>query len=135
MARRSRVERVSIERRSMLPAHHVSCRERHSVKNKTTDKQIQKLRQKLAENPKDTETLLALGKLYFLSSQFDKAVKSYRALLEQDARNASAYYNLAVAFLAQKETNEAKEALQRVLELDPNNEAAQKELAKLVSFP
>ena len=105
------------------------------MKNKGADKRIQKLLQKLAENPKDTETLLALGKGYFLGSQFDDAVRCYQALLEQDPRNASAYYNLAVAFLAQKKTGEAKEAFQKVLELDPNNEAAQKELAKLVSFP
>lgn len=113
----------------------MSFRQRHSMKNKATDKQMQKLLKKLAENPKDTETLLALGKLYFLNSDFDDAVKCYQALLEQDPRNTSAYYNLAVAFLGQKKTGEAKEALQKVLGLDPNNEAAQKELAKLVSFP
>jgi cytochrome c-type biogenesis protein CcmH/NrfG len=105
------------------------------MKNKVTGKRVQKLLQKLAENPRDTETLLALGKLYFLGSQFDDAVKCYEAILEEDSQNSSAYYNLAVAFLAQKKTDEAKEAFQKALELDPNNEAAQKELAKLVSFP
>ncbi|NQT83693.1 tetratricopeptide repeat protein [bacterium] len=105
------------------------------MKNKASEKRIQKLLEKLAENPKDTETQLDLGKAYFLSSRFDEAVKCYHDLLEQEPQNASAYYNLAVAFLAQKKNLEAKEALQKVLELDPNNKTAQNELAKLVSFP
>jgi len=105
------------------------------MKNRAAEKRIPKLLEKLAANPKDTETRLALGKLYFLSSRFDDAVRCYQDLLKEDPRNVSAYYNLAVAFLAQKRTDGAKEALQKVLELDPNNEAAQKELAKLVSFP
>lgn len=105
------------------------------MKNKATGKRIQKLLQKLAENPNDTEAWLSLGKRYFLSSQFEEAIRCYQALLEQDPRNVSAYYNLGVAFLAQKMTEQAKAAFQKVLELDPNNKAAQEELAKLVSFP
>ena len=102
---------------------------------KAADRRIQKLVRKLAENPKDTKTWLALGKLYFLQSEFEEAVASYRALLEQDPRNASGYYNLAVALLAQNKMEEARGAFQKVLELDPDNKAAQEELAKLVSFP
>lgn len=105
------------------------------MKSKTSERRIQRLLEKLAENPADIETRLALGKQYFLESRFDEAVRSYQDLLEQDPRNASAYYNLAVAFLAQKKTEQAKQAFQKVLEFDPNNEAAQKELAKLISFP
>jgi cytochrome c-type biogenesis protein CcmH/NrfG len=101
---------------------------------RATTKKIQKLVDKLAENPEDTETRLALGKLYFLSSQFEEAASCYRKLLELDPRNVSAYYNLAVALIAQKKAEEAKEAFQKVLELDPENKAAQEELEKLVSF-
>ncbi len=103
--------------------------------NKASRKKIQKLLDKLAENPKDVETRLALGKLYFLNSQFDEAVASYRTLLDHDPKNVSAYYNLAVAFVAQNKTGEAKESLQKVLQLDPDNKAAQEELSKLVTFP
>jgi len=105
------------------------------MKNKATQKKIHKLSEKLAENPKDTEARLALGKLYFLNSQFDEAVRCYQTLLEHDPRNVSAHYNLGVAFLAQNRMDEAKAAFQKVLELDPDNEGAEKELAKLVSFP
>jgi len=105
------------------------------MSNKAAGKKIQKLLQKLSENPQDAEARLDLGKTYFLSSQFDEAVKCYQTLLEQEPRNASAYYNLAVALLAQKKTEEAKEAFQKVLEIDPNNKAAQEELSKLISFP
>jgi cytochrome c-type biogenesis protein CcmH/NrfG len=103
--------------------------------DKRGDNRIEELERKLAADPKDVETQLALGKLYFLKSDFEEAVGCYRSLLEQDSANVSGYYNLAVAFLAQKKTKEAKEALQKVLELDPNNKAAQEELSKLVSFP
>jgi cytochrome c-type biogenesis protein CcmH/NrfG len=105
------------------------------MRNKTAEKKIQKLLDKLVQSPDDTETRLALGKQYFLGSRFDEAVSSYRTLLEQDPRNVSAHYNLAVALVALKKMEEAKVAFQKVLEIDPNNRAAQEELAKLVSFP
>jgi len=104
------------------------------MREKTTARKIQKLLDKLVENPQDTETRLALGKLYFLDSQFEEAVGCYRKLLEVEPRNVSGYYNLAVALTAQKKMEEAKEAFQKVLELDPDNKGAQEELAKLVSF-
>jgi cytochrome c-type biogenesis protein CcmH/NrfG len=105
------------------------------MKDRTIDKRIHRLLEKLAENPRDEETRLALGKLYFLGSHFHDAVKCYQELLELNPANVSAYYNLGVAYLAQKKNEEARAAFQRILELDPNNEAAQNELDKLVSFP
>ncbi len=105
------------------------------MSTKAAAKKIQKLRQRLSENPHDPQARLDLGKTFFLNSQFDEAVNCYRALLKQDSRNASAHYNLAVALLAQKKTQEAKAAFQKVLEIDPNNEMAQEELSKLISFP
>jgi len=99
------------------------------------ERKIQKLLRKLSEIPQDQETLLELGKTYFLNSQFDEAVNCYRAVLDQDPRNISAHYNLAVALLALERAEEAKAAFQRVLEIDPNNKAAQEELSKLISFP
>ena len=99
------------------------------------ERKIQKLLRKLSEIPQDQETLLELGKTYFLNSQFEEAVNCYRAVLDQDPRNISAHYNLAVALLALERAEEAKAAFQRVLEIDPNNKAAQEELSKLISFP
>jgi cytochrome c-type biogenesis protein CcmH/NrfG len=120
---------------AVLPVRRSDLGEHRNMKNRATEKRVQKLLQRLAENPDDTEARLDLGKVYFLNSQFDDAVKCYEALLELDPTNVSAYYNLGVAFLALKKTSEAKVAFESVLGLDPNNEAAQKELAKLVSFP
>lgn len=99
------------------------------------ERKIQKLHRKLSEIPQDQQTLLELGKLYFLNSQFDEAVTHFGAVLERDPRNISAQYNLGVALVALKKAEEAKAAFQRVLEIEPNNKAAQEELSKLVSFP
>lgn len=99
------------------------------------ERKIKRLHRKLSEIPQDRETLLELGKLYFLNSQFDEAATRFEAVLEQDSQNVSAQYNLGVALVALKRAEEAKAAFQRVLDIEPGNTAAQEELSKLVSFP
>lgn len=108
---------------------------REFMGNTGAERKIKKLHRKLSEIPQDRETLLELGKLYFLNAQFEEAVNCFGAVLEQDSWNVPAQYSLGVAFVALRRADEAKAAFQRVLEIEPNNSAAQDELSKLVSFP
>ena len=97
-------------------------------------KDIEKLETRIKENPDDLESMLKLGKTYFVCSRFDDAITIYQRVLLADADNVSGFYNLGMAYQAKKDSAKAIEMFRAVLKLDPDNTSAQEALDRMINF-
>ena len=83
-----------------------------------------------AQDPKDTESWLTLGRLYRTNSNSVEAEKAYQQVLKQDPNNEDALTGLAIVYSDVGETQKAIEKLQAVIQKDPNPHT----MAALASF-
>ncbi|MSO22371.1 MAG: tetratricopeptide repeat protein [Acidobacteria bacterium] len=93
---------------------------------------IQLLERSLQSNAKDPELLLQVGRLYYLSDQFQKAVLALQRVEAIDPQRSKEFYLiLALAFERLGKRDAAEEKLQRLLQISPNDNQALLELGKL----
>ncbi len=80
----------------------------------------------------EVETIIEVGKFYFLNQKFDEAIAEYRKAIDLDARNADAYYNLGITLEAISDQDGARDAFEKALELEPENKGAREHYDRLV---
>ncbi|HVP53824.1 MAG TPA: tetratricopeptide repeat protein [Candidatus Eisenbacteria bacterium] len=81
----------------------------------------QPLLAKLQANPKDTETLIKLGNLYYDGQAYPQAIEYYNKSLEIDAKNADVITDLGTAYWYTGNPDKAIEEFNKSLSLRPNN--------------
>jgi cytochrome c-type biogenesis protein CcmH/NrfG len=70
-------------------------------------------------NPKDAETRVRLGDLYFDSGRFEEAVKWYSSALAIEPRNVNASTDLGIAYYYMNQPDRALEQFDKSLAVDP----------------
>ncbi|MDZ7289463.1 MAG: tetratricopeptide repeat protein [candidate division KSB1 bacterium] len=87
-------------------------------------KQIEKYKNDLKTNPKDTTALLALGSMYELASLFTEAADYFRRYLEIAPNNVMVRMSLAGAYYSSNQREQALNELQQVLKYQPGYDYA-----------
>lgn len=72
-------------------------------------------------SPRDADTRVRLGNLYFDGGRFDEAVRWYTAALEIEPRNVDASTDLGIAFYYMNQPDRALAQFDRSLALDPKH--------------
>jgi tetratricopeptide (TPR) repeat protein len=92
----------------------------------------QELEKKLAQKKKDIDTIIEVGKFYFLNQKFDEAIAEYKKAIALDSKSIDAYYNLGITLEAISDQDGAREAFAKVIELEPGNKGAMEHYDRLV---
>lgn len=88
-------------------------------------------------NPTDVPTMLALGRLYFTSKEWDKASRIYQSLVLQNTdattgiSKGDVYWTLGTIHLELGHPGKAKSMWQRGLEIDPSHQPLRDALARI----
>jgi cytochrome c-type biogenesis protein CcmH/NrfG len=77
------------------------------------------LESRLAQNPRDLEALLGLGRIYLQSGQMPKAIELYKRALEVDSNNVSALSGLAMILTQAGHSDQALMLFDRALAINP----------------
>jgi cytochrome c-type biogenesis protein CcmH len=80
---------------------------------------IAALESRLAQNPRDLEALLALGRISLQSGQVPRAIELYKRALEIDATNVSALSGMAMILAQAGHNDQALTLFDRVLAINP----------------
>lgn len=80
-------------------------------------------------NPKDVETLLALGQVYLEANRPDDANKIFGEVLVIEPKNSTARAGMAVVTLTKGDVAKAQTELEAVIKDDPNSQYAHSQLA------
>lgn len=83
------------------------------------EKGIQAIQDAKAENPDDTQLMLAEADIYYKAGQKDKYTEIVEKVLEKDPNNASLYYNLGVTSTQMEAPEKAIEYYKQAIEIDP----------------
>jgi cytochrome c-type biogenesis protein CcmH/NrfG len=94
---------------------------RESAARETGDgtQMITALESRLAQNPRDLEALVALGRISLQSGQVPKAIELYKRALEIDATNVSALSGMAMILAQAGHNDQALTLFERVLAINP----------------
>ncbi|MDZ7361564.1 MAG: tetratricopeptide repeat protein [candidate division KSB1 bacterium] len=92
-------------------------------------KQIEKYKNDLKTNPKDTTALLALGSMYEIAGRFEEAADYFRRYLEVAPENIPVRMSLAGIYYNDAKRQQALNELQQVLKHRPNYDYAMFNLA------
>ncbi|MFN8673231.1 MAG: tetratricopeptide repeat protein [Candidatus Sericytochromatia bacterium] len=82
---------------------------------------VQKYKDALAKNPKDTEALTGLANMYYDSGQYPKAIEHYKKVIEIDEKNSNVQSDLGTAYFYTKDLKNAEVHLKKALEFDEKN--------------
>jgi tetratricopeptide (TPR) repeat protein len=88
--------------------------------------------QNLTQKKKNIDTIIEVGKFYFLNQKFDEAVAEYNKAIALDPKCLDAYYNLGITLEAISDQDGARDAFAKVIELDPANKGALEHYDRLV---
>ena len=77
------------------------------------------LEARLAQNPRDLEALVGLGRIYLQTGQVPKAIELYKRALEIDAANVSALSGMAMILAQAGHSDQALTLFDRVLAINP----------------
>jgi cytochrome c-type biogenesis protein CcmH/NrfG len=94
---------------------------RESTAGSTGDgaQMITALEARLAQNPRDLEALVGLGRVYLQTGQVAKAIEFYKRALEIDATNVSALSGMAMILAQAGHSDQALTLFDRVLAINP----------------
>jgi cytochrome c-type biogenesis protein CcmH/NrfG len=87
-------------------------------------KQIEKYKNDLKANPKDTTALLALGQMYMMASMFEQTADYFKRYLEVVPGNYQIRTTLAFVYYNSSQPQLARNELQRALKDQPNYDYA-----------
>lgn len=79
------------------------------------------LRSAIEKNPRDAESRVQLGDLYFDSERFAEATQWYEDALKVDPRNANASTDLGIAYYYMNQADRALAQFERSLAIDPKH--------------
>ena len=80
---------------------------------------IAALESRLAQNPRDLEALVGLGRIYLQTGQMPKAIEFYKRALEVDGNNVSALSGLAMILAQAGHSDQALIFFDRALAINP----------------
>ena len=80
---------------------------------------ITALESRLAQNPRDLEALVGLGRVYLQTGQMPKAIEFYKRALEIDGTNVSALSGMAMILAQAGHSDQALTLFDRVLAINP----------------
>jgi cytochrome c-type biogenesis protein CcmH len=80
---------------------------------------ITALEARLAQNPRDLEALVGLGRVYLQTGQVPKAIEFYKRALEIDGTNVSAMSGMAMILAQAGHSDQALALFDRVLAINP----------------
>jgi Flp pilus assembly protein TadD len=92
---------------------------------------IQQFRRAVRLQPKDWETLYALGEELAFDGQVEEAALRFQQVLQLKPDYPPAHLNLGVALVALQHPDQAVAQFQETLRLDPQNKLAQEYLTKV----
>jgi tetratricopeptide (TPR) repeat protein len=72
-------------------------------------------------NPKDADTRVQLGNLYFDAERYEEAVRWYENALQVDPKNVNASTDLGIAYYYSNQPDRALAQFDRSLEIDPKH--------------
>lgn len=79
----------------------------------------------------DLQTLIELGKFYFLNQKFEESIKEFKKAIEIDPLNIDAHYNAGLAFEAINKQDVARDYYEHVLSLDEKHVRAKEHIDKI----
>jgi len=83
------------------------------------------MRSVVAENPRDPQGRLNLGKVYFALEKYDLAIDEYKRALELNRDYAAAHYYLGLSYIKTKNNIAAQAAFKEVIRIAPDSEIGQ----------
>jgi cytochrome c-type biogenesis protein CcmH/NrfG len=86
--------------------------------------QVEALKQKIEQNPKDVEAYVALGNLYFDANMPPQAVEYYTKAAELDPHNSNVWTDLGTMHRHNGELDKAIECYEKATKADPKNKNA-----------
>ncbi len=92
--------------------------------------EIEKWEDAVAQNPDDTQAILALGYAYQQAERYEDALERYDEVLEYWPSDTAALYNKGIVLMELGREKEAEETLWKVLDNDPNHVLAAKALGE-----
>lgn len=85
------------------------------------ESRVAALRATADQNPKDAETRILLGNLYFDAERYQEATQWYEAALKVQPKNANASTDLGIAYYYMNQPDRALTQFERSLEMDPKH--------------
>jgi cytochrome c-type biogenesis protein CcmH/NrfG len=86
--------------------------------------QILTLEESVSDNPKDFESWVKLGNLYFDTDNYQRAINAYNRYLELKPDNPNVWTDLGVMYRRSGQPADAVAAFDRAISLDPKHETA-----------
>ncbi len=77
------------------------------------------------------ETLIELGKFYFVNKKYNEALEQFEKALSIESENEEILLNIALIHEVNNETEKAKEIYQTILKINSENAPAREKLNKL----
>jgi tetratricopeptide (TPR) repeat protein len=84
--------------------------------------QIQELKERIKENPRDADAYEQLGDLYFNANMYDKALALYKQAVDFNREDLAARNNLAICYHLVGKDKEAFDELNTALKMAPNSQ-------------
>ncbi len=97
------------------------------------EQQIADLQDKIQKNPKDAESLIDLGNVFFDTQQYARAADTYNLALDLDPSNAGVRTDLGLSYFFQGMTNTAIKEYRQAIQTDPKSVEAHYNLALALS--
>jgi len=91
-------------------------------------------KKEISDKKETEESLIELGKFYFINGKYDKAIEEFKKAIELNPRNSETYYNLGLVYEAKNNIEEARKMYEKSVEIDPNNKLAKEHLEKIVGL-
>lgn len=86
------------------------------------------------KNKEDEQTVIELGKFYFLNGKYKEAVEEFQKVLKFNPRNDEAYYSLGLVYETQGKTDDARQMYEKALKINDKYELAREHLNKLIGL-
>ncbi len=125
----AQLERLRSDAKTATPAGRRLVQARAIAGDRDGAQQL--VKELLAANPKDTESLLLSGQLLAQQGKIDEALAQLKAAAEVDPNSASLQFALGRLHMIRADYDEAGRAYREVLKLNPRAAAAQVELARV----
>lgn len=86
--------------------------------------EIARLREALAGDPQNTNTLIDLGNGFLETNQYDSALKYYEEAIGINESEKAAHYNIALVYFLQEKYGSSLSRLKKILWMDPEYQIA-----------
>jgi Tfp pilus assembly protein PilF len=83
---------------------------------------------------KKHETLVELGKFYFLNGKYKESLKEFEKALEINEKSPDIHYHMGLVYESQNNRDLAQDAYELALKYDPKHKLARKHLNKLIGL-